>query len=222
MYEGQEYVCIVRNCNQIDAAARLATYQHNASQLMADRHTFLVRDAINIIPPAAQHKRKITKTYLLQTILGTLKSGNIVPLDIGLLRYNGIAKGTPQLGLLLGIVLLVTFPLLLASRASAALTLQLLLLVDIIAELFGAFHVSLDSFNDELLPRLVLLVLETHGESAERVAVQIESLFVLSRIVGRYGLADYFDRVGYELVLHGWFIYGTRYGTRMTRTAEEH
>ena len=89
-----------------------------------------------------------------------------------------------------------------SSSPAPVVPVHLGLLVQIIAKLLGAFHVTLDPFDDQPLLGFVLLVLQTDGEAAQGVAVEGQGLVVVAVIVCRYGAGDDVNGVGDECVLH--------------------
>mmetsp|Transcript_12349 Transcript_12349/g.26291 ORF Transcript_12349/g.26291 Transcript_12349/m.26291 type:complete len:201 (-) Transcript_12349:138-740(-) len=163
------------------------------------------------LPSKQLRKPRRQNDRFLQTLLRLRQPRHIIPLHIRLLRHHRPAERPPQLLLLSVSVVIVPRSLGFGRRpgsssASAvgipAVSIDLGLFIQIVSQFLGSFHVALDSLDDELLARFILLVFQAEGEAGEGVAVEGEGALIVRLVVGGDGFGDQVDGVGDEAVLH--------------------
>jgi hypothetical protein len=82
---------------------------------------------------------------------------------------------------------------------------EFILFLNVLFEFFCSFHVPRSTFRDQILSCLVLFVFNTQRESTQGISIIIQSLFVLSGIVGLDGFFDNFDALCDHGAVHDYF-----------------
>mmetsp|Transcript_34984 Transcript_34984/g.82491 ORF Transcript_34984/g.82491 Transcript_34984/m.82491 type:complete len:353 (-) Transcript_34984:182-1240(-) len=148
---------------------------------------------------------------LLQSLLGALQTGHVVPLHVGLLGENGRVEPRTQLALVR--IALALLPAraapICANRAAAAAARVLrpgraaLLAAYRVLELLGPVHVLRDLLAQRVLCSLILFVFEPCDKVLQRSLIQAERLLVALLLVRRDRLRDQLDGLWYEVVVLG-------------------